>query len=319
MKWLVTGGAGYIGSHVVKLLANQGDSVSVLDNFSINTDFKQLSGVGIFNEDISNSAGIKRVFYENKFDGVIHLAAKKSVAESFEKENLYHNVNVFGTLNVLNNAIYSGVGTFIYSSSAAVYGIKGSDPIKETEETNPISPYGLTKLIAEDLVTSAVNSGKIRGGSVRYFNVAGKDSELPSDTSKSNIYPAVFDSVINNKKFSIFGNTYPTRDGTCIRDYIHVLDIARFHIEYAKILEEDNCPTVLNAGTGGGYSVKEVIDSINNYLKYPIQTQVLPPRDGDPAVLVADTTLSKRWMNFSPEYTLDDISYSAVEGFYRDH
>lgn len=319
MKWLVTGGAGYIGSHVVKILLDNGDSVAVLDSFTNNNKYKHTKDVTTFNEDITNSAGIKRVFYENSFDGVIHLAAKKSVAESFEKENLYHNVNVFGTLNVLNNAIYCGVERFIYSSSAAVYGVKGSEPIKETDETSPISPYGLTKLIAEELVTSAVQSGKILGGSVRYFNVAGKDKELPSDTSKSNIYPAIFDSITNNKKFSIFGDTYSTPDGTCIRDYIHVLDIARFHIEYAKILEKDGCPAVLNAGTGGGSSVKEVVDSVNNYLKYPIQTEILPPRDGNPAVLVADTSLAKKWMDFSPQYKLDDISYSSVGGFLNGH
>lgn len=319
MKWLVTGGAGYIGSHVVKLLLDNGDSVAVLDNFTNNNKYKHIENVTTFNEDITNSAGIKRVFYENSFDGVIHLAAKKSVAESFEKENLYHNVNVFGTLNVLNNAIYCGVKRFIYSSSAAVYGVKGSEPIKETDETSPISPYGLTKLIAEELVTSAVQSGKILGGSVRYFNVAGKDKELPSDESKSNIYPAVFDSIKNNKKFFIFGDNYPTPDGTCVRDYVHVLDIARFHIEYAKTLDKEKCPLVLNAGTGTGYSVKQVVDSLNKYLDKPIDIEVLPPRIGDPAFLLADVSTSKEWMGFTPQYTLDDISRSAVEGFTYDN
>jgi UDP-glucose 4-epimerase len=319
MNWLVTGGAGYIGSHIVKCLVEDGHTVSILDNFSSGSINEIKNNVKVFNEDITNIAGVHRIFFENNFDGVIHTAAKKSVAQSFLEKELYENVNVFGTLNVLNFAIKTGVKNFIYSSSAAVYGVVDSDRIKEDTETNPISPYGVTKLVAEQLVTNEINSGNILGGSIRYFNVAGKDKELNQDKSKSNIYPAIFDSIKENRNFSIFGDDYPTPDGTCVRDYIHVSDVARFHVEFAKTLEKDNCPRVVNAGAGTGVSVKNVIDSVNKFLPSPIKTQVLPQRDGDPAFLVADTSLSKSWMDFKCDYTLDDISQSAVDGFIDEH
>ncbi len=158
MNWLVTGGAGYIGSHIVKCLVEDGHTVSILDNFSSGSINEIKNNVKVFNEDITNIAGVHRIFFENNFDGVIHTAAKKSVAQSFLEKELYENVNVFGTLNVLNFAIKTGVKNFIYSSSAAVYGVVDSDRIKEDTETNPISPYGVTKLVAEQLVTNDFES-----------------------------------------------------------------------------------------------------------------------------------------------------------------
>lgn len=319
MNWLVTGGAGYIGSHIVKGLLEDGHSVCILDNFSTGNLSKIAENVRVFNEDITNASAVEKIFFENKFDGVIHTAAKKSVAQSFLEKELYENTNVYGTVNLLNSAAQTGVKNFIYSSSAAVYGIVDSDKITENTEKNPISPYGSTKLTAEELVTEAINSGKILGGSIRYFNVAGKDKELNQDKSKSNIFPAIFDSLEKKDYFSIFGDDYPTPDGTCVRDYIHVCDVARFHIEFSKTLEKENCPKVINAGTGTGVSVKNVIDSVNKFLPEPVQTKILARRDGDPAFLVSDTSLSSSWMDFKCIYTLDDISKSAIDGFTNEH
>lgn len=312
MKWLITGGAGYIGSHVTQAIVDSGDSAVVFDSLISGTADRVNEFAPVEIGDIHDLDKVKTILIKYKIDGIIHLAAKKSVEESMRIPKEYEYVNYLGTQNLLNAAKDCGVGAFLFSSSAAVYGNPNSMFVDEQSPTLPISPYGKTKLSAEKAVEAFVEGGILRASSLRYFNVAGAGSKKMSDTSKSNLIPIVLDAIARNQQPQIFGNEYPTKDGTCIRDYVHVQDVANAHVVIGKALFTHELPRCFNIGTGIGYSVQEVMEALIRESNSNLQPAIVGARTGDPASLVANVSLVKKALNFTAKRNLIDIVRSTI-------
>jgi UDP-glucose 4-epimerase len=253
-KVLVTGGAGYIGAHVAAELLNEGFGVRIYDDFS-NSLHKRVDGKfrDIVEGDILDREKLLQAM--QGVDAVIHLAAKKAVEESVKNPLNYYENNVGGTLNLLAAMSAKGVKTIVFSSSAAVYSPNDKDAVEETDPTVPLSPYGATKLLSEELISSVGNAEKISHVSLRYFNVVGSAIPEFGDNSKDNLVPKVFLALKNGKRPEIYGSDYPTPDGTCIRDYIHVQDLAKSHVAALKKAESGFTSAIYNVGSGKGYSV----------------------------------------------------------------
>lgn len=311
MTWLVTGGAGYIGSHVVKSLVEANISVAILDDFSSGLHSRCPEGIKVFDSDICNLKEIELIFNSIDISGVIHCAAKKSVEESIKFPDLYENVNVTGTANLLDASQKSEIRNFVYSSSAAVYGNQEQKTVNEEVICKPVSPYGKTKLAAENLVTKAGAQG-LNVCSLRYFNVAGAANKKLADTSINNLFPIVLNLLLKGEQPHIFGTDYETPDGTCIRDYVHVVDLAEVHRDIALKLVNSKVPSVINVGTGVGISVKQVIEAITKALN----SKIVPIRDnrrpGDIGQLVADVQLLKKTLGYIPERGLIQIVDSLL-------
>jgi len=312
MVWLVTGGAGYIGSHVVDHFFKAGLSLVVFDNE--NTGFRsRVDGKATFeNGDIRNIDSIREVFSRYQIEGVIHLAALKSVEESIQKPDLYFDVNVTGTQNLVDMAAEYKIDKLLFSSSAAVYGDTKSGKVTENSELTPLSPYGNSKLIAEKIV---LDFGKSTGAgtcSLRYFNVAGSESRLFTDRSVNNLIPMVIDQIRKNEIPRIFGTDYPTPDGSCVRDYIHVSDVSLSHYFVAMKLNDSHFPKVLNIGTGQGVSVKEVITKCLEVMHSEIGFSIENRREGDPAALSADVSLFEEVVGKFKMKDLEAIIKSSV-------
>jgi len=311
MTWLVTGGAGYIGSHVVNSLIQAEIPVAVLDDFSSGLHSRCPEGIKVFDSDICNMTEIQLIFDSIDITGVIHCAAKKSVEESIKYPEIYEKVNVIGTANLLDASYKSGIRNFVYSSSAAVYGNQEQKMVSEEVVCKPVSPYGKTKLAAENLVTKAGVEG-LNVCSLRYFNVAGAVNKKLADTSINNLFPIVLNQLLNGEQPHIFGTDYETPDGTCIRDYVHIVDLAEVHKEIALKLPHSKAPSVINVGTGLGISVKEVIDTITKALNSNIEPIVDNRRPGDIGQLVADVQLLKRTLGRVPTKGLNEIIASLL-------
>lgn len=311
MRLLVTGGAGYIGSHVVRLAQNAGHEVEVLDDLS--------TGIGTRitcpnNQlDLSTADSIEPLIQllNTGFDAVIHLAAKKQVGESVQYPEFYYQQNVGGLANLLSAIRSSKVRKFVFSSSAAAYGMPDVGQVKEADLAKPINPYGETKLIGEWMASNAKTWG-LRSVSLRYFNVAGTGFEGLADTAALNLIPIVMKQLRNDQLPQVFGNDYPTVDGTCVRDYVHVLDLARAHLvalDYLDMAEPEF--ELFNIGTGVGASVLEVLGQIKESSGMEFEPQIQSRRAGDPARLVADVTRSQKVLGFSAEFSLKEIVESA--------
>lgn len=311
MTWLVTGGAGYIGSHVVNSLIQADIPVSVLDDFSSGLHSRCPEGVKVFDSDICNLKEMELIFNSIDISGVIHCAAKKSVEESIRFPELYENVNVTGTANLLDASQKSGIRNFVYSSSAAVYGNQEQKTVNEEVVCKPVSPYGKTKLAAENLVTKAGAQG-LNVCSLRYFNVAGAVNNQLADTSINNLFPIVLNQLLKGDQPHIFGTDYETPDGTCIRDYVHIVDLAEVHRDIALKLVNSKVPSVINVGTGVGISVKEVIEAITKALNSRIVPILDDRRPGDIGQLVADVQLLKKTLGHVPTKGLNEIVASLV-------
>ena len=311
MTWLVTGGAGYIGSHVVNSFIQADIPVAVLDDFSSGLHSRCPEGIKVFESDICNLKEIELIFNSIDISGVIHCAAKKSVEESIKFPDLYENVNVTGTANLLNASLKSGIRNFVYSSSAAVYGNQEQKTVNEEVVCKPVSPYGKTKLAAEKLVTKAGAQG-LNVCSLRYFNVAGAVNKQLADTSINNLFPIVLNQLLKGEQPHIFGTDYETPDGTCIRDYVHVVDLAEVHRDIALKLLNSKVPSVINVGTGVGISVKEVIEAITKALNSKIVPILDDRRPGDIGQLVADVQLLKKTLGYIPERGLIQIVESML-------
>jgi len=305
--WLVTGGAGYIGSHVLLKMKEAGFALVTLDNLSSGLVKRIPSGVNLVEGDICDSDLVSRVLNENHVEGIINLAALKSVEESKRIPDEYERINHFGTKILVDCAILAGVKIFIQSSTAAVYGNSESGFVSETSELNPISPYGQSKVLAEKEVARFVQEGGRRGTSLRYFNVLGSDSPVLKDNSKANVVPMVLEALAKGAPPEIFGDDYPTKDGTCIRDYIHVSDIARAHVLAAIKLQTGTLPPAINIGTGHGYSVREVMSEILIQSNSEVEPVVVGRREGDPAVLIARVDLAKTTLGFKSEKKLKEM------------
>lgn len=317
MAVMVTGGAGYIGSHVVRLLHKRGDSVVIVDDMS-NGIASRIEGLPLEKIDVSSDTATEQlgeVIKRYNVDSVVHFAAKKMAGESVENPLKYYRNNVAGLANLLDALVAHGVDRLVFSSSALVYGMQ--DRLLLAEEhvgQHPSNPYGETKLIGEWMIDDVAAVSDLRAIKLRYFNVAGAGWPELADTAVQNLIPIVLNQVENGEQSVIFGDDYPTDDGTCIRDYIHVKDLAEAHVVALDALEAGSNPqSVYNVGTGNGSSVREVIAALSDALGRPIDAVVGDRRQGDPARLVADVTAARQDLGWKAEYGLKEIAQSSVE------
>ena len=309
-KVLVTGGAGYIGAHVAAELLKSGYSIRIYDDFS-NGLHRRVDGKF---RDIVDGDMLDRVKLLAALDGidaVIHLAAKKAVEESVKDPLKYYENNVGGTLNLLGAMAAKGVKQLVYSSSAAVYSPNDKEAVLEDDPTAPLSPYGASKLLSEQLISSVGSAEQISNISLRYFNVIGSNIAEFGDNSKDNLVPKVFLALKNGKRPQIYGSDYPTPDGTCIRDYIHVQDLALAHLAALKKAESVYISQVYNVGSGKGYSVKEMMDQISKSLGRDINPEVSQARAGDSPKLIASIDKIKEQLGWSPKASLEEMIDSA--------
>lgn len=312
---LVCGGAGYIGSHMVDALAKEGKSVLVID--SLATGFRKAvsSKVHFMQGDLRDPMFLKEVFTKYKITSVYHFAASSLVGESVSNPFKYYDNNVAGTLRLLEQMRLYKVKRIVFSSTAAVYGEPESVPVKEDQTKKPGNPYGETKLAVENMLKWADQAYGIKSVCLRYFNVAGASFEGhigEAHNPETHLIPNVIKAAQGLQKLTVFGDDYPTADGTCIRDYIHVNDLVKAHEKAMLYLEEGGDSNVFNLGNGGGFSVKEIIEATERVSGHAIKFDLAPRRAGDPAVLVADATKAKEILGWEPQVTnLDDIIASA--------
>jgi len=309
-KWLVTGGAGYIGAHVVKSLLENNFEVVIVDDLSTGLERKIPQNIKLYKINISNTLELTNILRNEKIEGVIHLAAKKAVGESVLNPSLYYQENIGGLISLLEAMSHADVKKIVYSSSAAVYGTPKEDKVSEESVTNPESPYGETKLVGEWLLRADQQARNVRFISLRYFNVVGAGNNELGDTGVNNLIPMVFSAISKNERPQIFGNDYSTKDGTCIRDYIHVEDLAFAHVLAAQKLT-DNYSEILNIGTGQGYSVKEVMDLIEKVIGKKINYEYVGRRSGDPAQTIADPSKALKDLNWKAKLDLEEMISSS--------
>ena len=311
-KILVVGGAGYIGAHVAQCLVENGYSVRIFDDFS-NGLRRRVDGKF---EDVVTGDVLDRKALIDALDGiesVIYLAAKKAVEESVSNPLKYYENNVGGILNLLAAMSVKKVKKLVFSSTAAVYAPNEKSSIEESDPMEPLSPYGATKLISEDLIKNVGIAEGFSTISLRYFNVAGSSQVEFGDNSKDNLVPKVFAAIKRGDEPEIYGDDYPTKDGTCIRDYIHVSDLADSHIAALKKVENELVHEVYNVGSGTGYSVQEMMDQISKTMNKSLNPIHAPRRAGDIPQLIASIAKIERDLGWSPKRTLKEMIDSAWE------
>ncbi|MGV9644965.1 UDP-glucose 4-epimerase GalE [Streptomyces sp. NPDC003514] len=321
MTWLITGGAGYIGAHVVRAMTQAGERAVVYDDLSTGIADRVPDGVPLVVGSTLDRDRVARALAAHRITGVVHLAAKKQVGESVDLPLLYYRENVEG-LRVLLEAVTatSHVCSFVFSSSAAVYGTPDVDLVTEETPCAPISPYGETKLAGEWLVRATGRATGLSTASLRYFNVAGAAAPELADTGVLNVVPMVFERLTQGAAPRVFGDDYPTPDGTCVRDYIHVADLAEAHVAAARSLQSSPGHSLtLNIGRGEGVSVREMIDVINAVTGYDRPPTVTPRRPGDPARVVASADRAATELGWKAKYDVRDMITSAWAGWVRSH
>ena len=309
--WLITGGAGYVGAHVVRALQESGRKVVVLDDFSSGLERKVPAGVPIVRASIADRVAVAEALRAHRVDGVIHLAAKKAAGESVTMPLYYYRENVSGMVELLAAMSEVGVAKLVYSSSAAVYGSPSENPIHENAQLAPESPYGETKVVGEWLTRNAGIADGVSWVALRYFNVAGAANDELGDTSINNLIPMVFRALANGERPQIFGDDYPTSDGTCIRDYIHVADLADAHVAAAARCESSMSAEIFNVGRGVGSSVREVMDTIGSVLDRDIDPEVVSRRVGDPPASTAATSYIEKTLGWRATHDLRAMVASA--------
>lgn len=312
MAWLLTGGAGYIGAHVLRSLRSSGRDVVVIDDLSTGVAARVPADVPLIEASISDREAVLGVMREYDIDGVVHLAAKKAVGESVELPLWYYRENVDGLLSILEAMTDTGVRNMVYSSSAAVYGEPAQSPVMESDPTVPVSPYGETKLIGEWAVAAAAKAAGLSWAALRYFNVAGAAADDLGDTSVNNLIPIVLRSYAQGRPALVFGDNYPTPDGTCLRDYIHVADLADAHTAAAEFTEAGSAAAAINIGTGYGSSVLQVIESVSRAVGQEVPVEIGDRRPGDPAELIAAADKAADVLGWSARLGLDDMTASAA-------
>ena len=312
MKWMLTGGAGYIGAHILRALHDQGHDVVVLDDLSTGLRRKVSEGVPFVQASILDTDSVTRALTDHRVDGVIHLAAKKSVGESVEQPHMYFEQNVQGTMALLDAIKTADVHHMVLSSSAAVYGSPNVDAVTEDTPTMPINPYGQTKLAQEWLVRDLSESGyDLSWVALRYFNVAGAGADDLGDTGVFNLIPMVLRALDYGQAPQVFGDTYPTPDGTCIRDYIHVQDLAEAHVAAVTQAERGGRTDIYNVGRGMGFSVLDVLDAVRSAMGSDFAHEISAPRAGDPASLVAAVNRIHSELGWQAQRDLADMVTSA--------
>ena len=318
--WLVTGGAGYIGAHVVHALHAQGETAVVLDDLSTG-DRSRVPDDAVFVEgNVADVDLVRRTLRDNDVAGVIHIAAKKQAGESVEKPLLYYRENIVGTEALLEAVVSEGVRSFVFSSSAATYGMPDVEIVTEDEPTRPMSPYGVSKLVGEWMARDVAAATGLRVVSLRYFNVAGAASPELGDPGVFNLIPMVFRELAAGSPPKVFGADYPTPDGTCVRDYIHVSDIADAHVAALRhLVAGGDAETfrVYNIGRGEGSSVLEVIDVIGSVTGLDVTPAVVDRRPGDPARIVGSADRIRRELGWTARHDLRAMVTSAWEAWQR--
>ncbi|SPT53284.1 UDP-glucose 4-epimerase [Actinomyces bovis] len=322
MSILVAGGAGYIGAHVVRLLLERGEDVIVVDDLSYGTE-ERVEGATVVELDVASGDAIQiltDVMERREVTAVIHFAARKQVGESVARPAWYYQQNVGGLANMLLAMKAAEVKQMIFSSSAAVYGMPPVEVVQEDIECHPINPYGETKLIGEWMMADCERAWGLRWAGLRYFNVAGAGWDDLGDMATLNLIPMVMERLAKGDTPKIFGTDYPTPDGTCIRDYIHVRDLATAHIAALDYLAggQEMAEHVFNVGTGKGSSVREVVSKVIAATGLEVQPEELERRAGDPPQLIGDATRIGKVLGWRAEYNLDDIVASSFSAWQAD-
>lgn len=315
MSVIVTGGAGYIGSHVVSQLRQRGEEVVIVDDLSSGLE-SRVAGLQVHQIDLSQDSCVQKLYelaLSANARSIIHFAAKKSAPESVTMPEYYFRQNVGSLLNVISALDGTKVKSFVFSSSAAVYG-DARGQVLESSPTMPMNPYGDSKLMGEKILNRVSALGQIKVANLRYFNVAGTGSSALADNSVSNLIPMVFGKIMKSQPPQIFGEDYETPDGSCIRDYIHVVDLAAAHISALDYLTTTSVEhSEFNIGTGSGYSVKEVLAVVKQVTGFSGNPEILPRRAGDPAQIVADVTRAHNELGWKSMLSLEDMVRSAWE------
>lgn len=320
---LVCGGAGYIGSHAVRQLINKNEEVIVVDN--LETGHKQAihSKAKFYNVDIRNEEELDKVFTENKITEVIHFAANSLVGESMTNPLKYYNNNVHGTEVLLKTMVKHKVNKIVFSSTAATYGEPSQIPILESDKTEPTNAYGETKLTMEKMMKWADEAYGIKYISLRYFNVAGahESGEIGEDHNpETHLIPLILQVPLNKRDFiSIYGEDYDTKDGTCIRDYIHVIDLVDAHILALEKLRSNSNSNIYNLGSGNGFTVKEIIEAARKVTGHEIPAKVCERRAGDPAKLVASSQKARKELGWQPKFTNLEAIISSAWKFHQNN
>lgn len=322
MNVLIIGGAGYIGSHQVKMMLDEDNNVIVYDNLSTGHK-KMVDERAIFIEgDIRNYDLLYKTLVENKIDIVMHFAALSLVGVSMEVPLDYYDNNVYGFQVLLQAMKEAKVSKLIFSSTAATYGEHEIMPIDETYSTNPTNTYGETKLAMEKMIKWAANAHEFNYVVLRYFNVAGAqpDGTLGElHNPETHLIPLILQVALDKRDYiSVFGDDYPTEDGTCIRDYIHVVDLCKAHKLAADYLNEGNESITLNLGYGHGFSVMEIIESVRKVTEHKIPLKVENRRAGDPALLIASSKKAKEMLNWQPKFDDIDVIIESAYNFYKN-
>jgi len=321
MSWVITGGAGYIGAHVIRAMAADGIPVVVLDDLSTGDPARLPEGVTLVKGSTLDREVLRRVMAEHEVEGVLHIAAKKQVGESVEQPLRYYRENVEGLRVVLEAAAEAGVRRFLLSSSAAVYGMPDVETVTEDTPCAPMSPYGETKLVGEWLVRATGRAHGMGTVSLRYFNVAGAATPELSDPGVFNLVPMVFERLTEGRAPLVFGADYPTEDGTCVRDYIHVADVADAHVAAVRRLRDrpQDTELVLNIGRGVGVSVRDMLDVIGRVTGLDATGEVVARRAGDPARVVASAERIAEELGWTARYDVEDMITSAWAGWQLRH
>jgi UDP-glucose-4-epimerase GalE len=319
---VVTGGAGYIGSHAVRALADAGHVVAVLDDLSAGHEQAVPTGVPIVRAPIHDRTAVTKLLVDHQADAVMHFAGWLAVGESVQKPIDYYQNNVTGTLAVLEAMRDAGVGRFIFSSTCAVYGEPSRVPIDESADLRPINTYGETKLAVERALPHLERAHGIKWIALRYFNAAGAhpDGTIGEDhADEIHLIPLAIRAANGGAPLRVFGEDYPTPDGTCLRDYIHVSDLADAHIRALEALERGAPSAVFNVGTGTPHSVRSVIDTVSRVVGRAVAWESAPRRPGDPAVLYAAADRARHELGWRPNYTDLEVIVRHAWQWHRSH
>lgn len=314
MNILVTGGAGYIGAHICRALIAAGHTVYALDNLS--SGHAEVVTGTLLHVDLGDVAALRMVFERTNFDVVIHCAGLINVGDSMKHPDLYRTVNVGYTLNLLQEMVRAGVHMLVFSSSCAVYGTPSVLPVDESTPFHPESVYAETKVAAEQMIATCAQVYGMRYALLRYFNACGAASDGSAGEwhdPETHLIPNVIRAAFAKQPVTLFGNDYPTVDGTCVRDYVHVEDLADAHLRACEYLSKHADPLILNLGSGKGYSNAQIISAVEKELHTRIPVNLAPRREGDPALIEASNERARTLLGWQPKHTLESIIHTAIQ------
>jgi UDP-glucose 4-epimerase len=313
-SWLVTGGAGYIGAHVVKAMRERDEPTVVIDDLSTG-DVRRVGDAPLVVGSVLDTALVREIIREHDVRGIVHIAGKKQVGESVAEPVLYYRENVGGVVSLLDAAVAEGVESFVFSSSASVYGMPDVDLVTEDTPGTPMSPYGESKLVGEWMTRAVALATGLRVVSLRYFNVAGSAAPDLGDPSVFNLIPLALRALTAGEAPKVFGDDYATPDGTCIRDYVHVADVADAHLAAMRHLQGGGASATYNVGRGEGSSVREVLRAVAEATGIRTEPVIVARRPGDPARAIAAVDRIRAELGWSARYGLDETVTSAWEAW----